>query len=231
MKKRLAIIPARGGSKGVPGKNIKALGGKPLIAWTIEAARSSGLFDSILVDTDDQKIADAAEQAGVAVPRLRPAELAKDNTPMLDVIRYVLDSNPGYDTIVLLQPTCPFRTADEITKGIEKFEQGRFDSLLSVTRVPDKYNPHWVFIEKENGLALITGEKQPISRRQDLPATFIREGSLYIFSEKTVRDYNNIYGEKIGYLECEGLRINIDTPSDFEAAEEFLKSSKSDFGS
>lgn len=225
--KILGLIPARGGSKGVVGKNIKELGGKPLIAYTIEAARQSGVFTEIFVSTDSDNIAAVSKEYGVKVPFLRPAALALDTTPMLDVIRYTVEfyqkENVQFDAICLLQPTCPFRKPSHIKDAVLLFEQGKYDSLISVQEVPQKYNPHWVFVEKQSGeLELFTKEKQPIARRQDLPNTFIREGSIYIFRQNTLDQYQNIYGNSIGYYLIKDETVNIDSMEDFTRAVELM---------
>jgi len=224
----IAIIPARIGSKGVPKKNIKNLGGKPIIYYTINAAQLSNVFDDIFISTDSQEIVDTASQYNIKVPILRPKALASDKTPMLDVIQHVIEYytsiNKIPDRITLLQPTCPFRTAQDIIDATNVFLGDELDSLISVKIVPDQYNPNWVYKTDSNGiLTLFSGDDQPIARRQDLPATYIREGSIYIFKTTTVMNYNNIYGKKIGFYEIKRDTVNIDTPQDFIKAETLLK--------
>jgi CMP-N,N'-diacetyllegionaminic acid synthase len=231
--KVLGLIPARGGSKGVPEKNIKELAGKPLIAYTIEAAMQSGVFADIFISTDDEKIAAVSKNYGIEIPLLRPAALATDTTPMLDVIRHVIDyyqkKNIQFDAICLLQPTCPFRRSSHIKEAVLLFEQNGYDSLISVQELPQKYNPHWVFIEKKPGeLELFTKEKQPISRRQDLPNAFIREGSIYIFRQKTLDLYQNIYGNNIGYFLMRDESVNVDSMEDFTRALQLMSKLQSE---
>lgn len=223
----LALIPARGGSKGVPGKNIKILAGKPLITYTIEAALATKQIDEIFVSTDDPKIASVASSLGIEVPFLRPPELGGDTVPMLSVIKHVSEyySRQGKrpETIILLQPTCPFRTSQDIVEAIQIFNEGNFDSLVSVQEVPDKYNPSWVYVEEEAGnLRLFNGDAQPISRRQDLPKAYTREGSIYIFKTDTIESFGNIYGTKIGFYLLQRKTVNIDTMEDFQQAEQLM---------
>ena len=220
----LAIIPARGGSKGVPRKNVRLLGDKPVIVYSIEAAQAAGIFIEIFVTTDDTEIAEVSGAAGIKVPFLRPMELAEDHTPMLDVIKHVLayfnNRGKSFDAVCLLQPTTPFRTVEQIKEAFAKFKSGDYDSLMSVVEVPAKYNPHWQYIQKENSgeLQLFNGAQQPITRRQELPKSYIREGSLYFFKPETIEKYDNIYGDSIGYYLIEKETVNIDTPEDFEKA-------------
>lgn len=225
----IAIIPARIGSKGVPKKNIKNLAGKPVISYTILAAQESKIFDEIFISTDSQEIVDICAKHNITVPFLRPAELALDKTPMLDVIKSVLEYyisiNKIPHTITLLQPTSPFRSAEDISEAMSIFTKGELDSLISVKKVPDHYNPHWVYTNENGNLKLFSGADQPIARRQDLPSTFIREGSIYIFKTATVKTYNNIYGKSIGYYRIDRPTVNIDTPQDFSEAENLMKNS------
>jgi CMP-N,N'-diacetyllegionaminic acid synthase len=226
--KILAIITARGGSKGVPGKNIKFLGTKQLIQYTIEAALASSLITDIIASTDSESIASVAKASGVAAPFLRPAELATDTASSIDVvihaINYLENEEKYYDAVCLLQPTCPFRPVDFIDKAITQFEKSEVDSLISVLPVPDEFNPHWIFEPGIDGnLHIVTGEREIIKRRQDLPRTFFRDGSIYITKKKVIKEQHSFYGDRIGYIESDPLfYANIDTPADFANAENKL---------
>ncbi|MFN9583044.1 MAG: cytidylyltransferase domain-containing protein, partial [Bacteroidota bacterium] len=147
--KILSIIPARSGSKGVPGKNTKLLGGKPLIAYTIESAKQSKWLTDIVVSTDSESIATLAREHGAVVPFIRPAELATDSAKSIDVVVHTLtelqNQNKLYDAVVLLQPTNPFRPAGLLDEAIERFNKTTCDALVSVVPVPHEYNPLWVF--------------------------------------------------------------------------------------
>ncbi len=177
----LGLVPARGGSKGILQKNIKILGGKPLIAYTIEAALATKNLTELIVSTDDATIAEVSEHYGAQVPFSRPAILASDTAPTIDTVIHALDfydsRNIYFDALCLLQPTCPFRTTADIDRAIVQFQLAGSDSLVSVREVPHQYNPHWVFFanEETQNLRIATGENQIISRRQDLPTAYHRD--------------------------------------------------------
>jgi CMP-N,N'-diacetyllegionaminic acid synthase len=227
--KILAIIPARGGSKGVPRKNIKVLGNQPLIAYSIESAKQSKLISHVMVSTEDAEIAEVAKKYNCAVPFMRPLELSQDNTPTIEVVQHVIKAyekqNEFFDAILILQATCPFRTENEIDESIEIFIKQNTDSLISVREVPDHYNPHWVFETYENGnLKIATGETKIIPRRQELPKAFVRDGSIYITKTSVIKEQNSLFGNSIAYrLNTNSKHINIDTTSDWEAAEKLIK--------
>ena len=225
----LAIIPARGGSKGVPGKNIKLLSGKPLIEYTTEVALQSKLLTKVVVSSDDDKIIEVAKNTGVEVPFKRPSNLSEDATPTLPVIKHALAyyKNIGeeFDAICLLQVTSPFRTVDFLDNAIQKFINEAADSLISVQKVPHEYNPHWTFeLNEEGNLKIATGEEKIISRRQDLPTTYHRDGSIYITKTSVILEKNSLYGNTIAYIESKEKNfVNIDTLRDWGKAEEIIK--------
>lgn len=228
--KILGLIPARGGSKGVPGKNIKLLGSKPLIQYSIESALESELLDAVVVSTDDENIARISVDLGAYVPWLRPIDLALDHIPTIDVIVHaLLNLNDRYDAVCLLQPTCPFRKSGLIDKAISHFINQDFDSVITVRRVPHQFNPHWVFEEDESnaGLRIATGEKDIIPRRQELPHAYYRDGSIYLSRRKTLLDNKSILGQSIGYvLNEEDNAINIDTIEDWNEAENIISQNR-----
>ncbi len=223
----LGIIPARGGSKGVLGKNKKLLGGRPLISYTIMEAKASSLSDVIL-STDDPEIMDIGRQLGLEVPFQRPDYLALDNTPSVEVVQHALDfledQGRSYEAVCLLQPTNPFRTAETISQAIEKYKEGIYDAVISVLLVPHQFNPHWVFEEGENGLKVSTGDELLIQRRQELPNAYYRDGSIYITDVPLLRR-GHFIGKRTGYVIADASRhVNIDTQEDWEKAEQLLKS-------
>lgn len=226
--KILGFIPARGGSKGVPGKNIKVLGSKPLIQYTIEAAQQSKLLSKIIVSTDSDAIADCVKTLGSPVPFIRPALLALDNTPTLPVIQHAinfyLEQGESYDAVCLLQVTNPFRRSGFIDQAIERFIETKCDAMISVLPVPVELNPHWTFESDSNGfLKIATGEKQIISRRQDLPPAYFRDGSLYITKTKVLMEQNSLYGHTLGYiLNDPTWHVNIDNLEDWKEAERMV---------
>lgn len=227
--KILGIIAARGGSKGVPGKNIKPLGGKPLIAYSIEPAVKSGVFDKIIISTDDEKIAEVARSFGADVPFIRPAELAQDATPTLPVLIHAvkwLEDNQklDFDYVVLLQPTTPFRQVFHIKEAIDLLKSSGADSVVSVSEVPGHYNPHWQFIlDTQNKMQIFTGENfsEIIKRRQDLPKTYTRNGAVYAFKKNLLfQDVPTFYGKDIrAYVMDQQYSVNIDSLEDFISAE------------
>ena len=222
--KILAIIPARGGSKGLQGKNIKVLGNKPLISYSIQQAIESNCFSEIIVSTDDEQIAIIARNFGAEVPFIRPSELAEDASSSISVVQHAVafleDRGEFFDAVCLLQPTSPFREKGFISKAISTFIKNKSDSLISVLQVPDEYNPHWVFEPNKKGLlAIATGEKEIIKRRQELPNSFFRDGSIYLTKVETIKK-GSFYGNSISYIESNpDLYVNIDTLADWDKAE------------
>lgn len=223
----LGLIPARGGSKGVPKKNIKLLGKIPLIGYTINAAKNSKLLTEIVVSTDDEEIAIAAEVSGYKPPFVRPAEIAQDTSTSFEVVQHAIaffeSQNIFFDAVCLLQPTNPFREKGLIDLAIEKFIAAKADCLVSVLPIPEEFNPHWAFEENENGLLKIaTSDEQIIPRRQDLPKAFHRDGSIYITKTSVIKN-GSLYGKSIAYLESNPqFHVNIDTMKDWEKAERLL---------
>ena len=227
--KILAIIPARGGSKGVPGKNIKLLNGKTLIAYTTEIALQSKFLTEVIVSTEDEQIIDVAKSLGIKVPFIRPEDLAQDTTPTIDVIIHALEwyenQNIFFDAVCLLQVTSPFRTVEFLDKAIEKFITSGCDSLVSVQKVPHEYNPHWTFeVNPEENLKIATGETEIIPRRQELPTAYHRDGSIYITKSKVLLEEHSLYGKSTAFIESEpDFYVNIDTLQDWEKAEEMIQ--------
>lgn len=219
MSNIVAFIPARGGSKSIPRKNIKELGGKPLIAWTIESAFDAGL-QRVIVNTDDDEIAGVAREYGAEI-MMRPQELAQDETSMLEVLKSEVPKIiPAPKTIVLLQPTSPFREVGFIRKAVDSFDRRRFDSLISVESVPEKYNPAQVIVNNKMADGRPIAER--ITQRQKFPQAFIPTGSLYLFKPSNL-ERGSIYGEKIFLLQSDPT-ININSPEDWEDAEQYVRS-------
>jgi CMP-N-acetylneuraminic acid synthetase len=227
--KTLAIIPARGGSKGVPGKNKKILHGKPLIQYSIDAALESEHIAEVLVTTDDDQIVTLAKSLGANVPFVRPKNLAEDATPTLPVIQHAVSflekEGKHFDAICLLQPTSPFRPKGFLDKALKTFQEKQTDALVSVLEVPHQYNPHWTFEANEHGiLQIATGEKNIITRRQELPKAYHRDGSIYITKTSVLMEENSLYGNSLAYIVSdEKFYVNIDTLEDWEKATELAK--------
>jgi CMP-N-acetylneuraminic acid synthetase len=219
----LALIPARGGSKGLPRKNVRPFGGRPLIAHTIDSALRSGCFDRVLVSTDDPTIADVARASGAEAPWLRPDTLATDAAPVIDTVMHALDRlehDDGYapEAVTLLQPTSPFRSVDTIRRGVDLYHTTG-DSVVSVHASPA--HPYWCKRIDAAGYlsAFIDGVEVPAAR-QDLPPAYVLNGLLYIASASTLRRSASFYGARVRPLivdDREGL--DIDTEADWALAE------------
>lgn len=222
-KSVLAIIPARGGSKGVPRKNIREVAGKPLIAWTILEAGTSRYIDRTIVSTDDREIADVARQWGCEVPFMRPAQLAQDNTPGIEPVIHALESLPDYDYVVLLQPTSPLRTCEDIDACIELCARNHAGCCVSVTE-PDK-SPYWMFtIDDHSRMQPLLENQKNISRRQDLPPVYALNGAVYVADTKTIVETKSFVTEDtLPYIMSKNNSIDVDTETDLIVAEVFLK--------
>lgn len=221
--KMLGIIPARGGSKGIPGKNIKPLGGIPLIGHTIAAARRSGCLDRLWVSTDDPAIARVAESLGVGVPWLRPAKYATDASKTEDCVVHLLGrlkKDEGYvpDAILLLQPTSPFRTAETIRRAVRLFMKSGGAPVVSVTRAPS--HPYWCFRLQASGSLVPYCPGKEASRRQDLPPAYCYDGSIYLTRAASFLKSRSFGGKPVRALVVrEDEALDIDEPEDWAAAE------------
>lgn len=223
----LGVITARGGSKGVPRKNLRPLGGRPLLAWTAAAALASQHLARTVLSTDDEEIARLGRECGLEVPFLRPAELASDTAPTLPVLRHAVAAleaaGARFDAICLLQPTTPLRTAADIDACIEMLERTGADAVVTMSPVPAEFNPHWVYFQSGGVFRLSTGEPAPIPRRQELPPAYHREGSVYVTRRDVLMEQNSLYGKSLaGYIVDPAERVNIDTPADWEHAEALI---------
>jgi N-acylneuraminate cytidylyltransferase len=230
--KVLGVITARGGSKSIPGKNLKPLGGKPLIAYTIEAARESGVFDRTILSTDDAAIADVARQLGCELPFVRPAELAADETKHLDVMVHAVGTmcDQGYvaDAVMILQPTSPLRRAEDIRASVDLLASSGADSVVSVSAVPAHYNPMRTLRLDDRGFAtlFVTGApvRTRINRRQDMPEAWTMNGAVYLFRTSVILAAEpSLYGDSTAaYVMPEPYGISIDDFADWEHAERAL---------
>ena len=226
MNKITAFIPARGGSKGMPGKNIKEFAGKPLVVHSIEYALNCTKIDEVVVSTDDDKIAKISRKAGAKVV-IRPPELSTDSATTESAIHHFVNKfNKKPDILVLLQPTSPFRPKGSLENAITHFTENGFDSLLSITPTHRFY---WRVKEDQTAFAEYDYLNRP--RRQDMKLDDIRyveNGSLYIFTRKHFDKTGNRLGGKIGYVEWpEDYSIEIDTQLDFDMVEKlFLSNSE-----
>jgi CMP-N,N'-diacetyllegionaminic acid synthase len=231
--KVLGVITARGGSKGLPGKNLRLLAGKPLIAYTIDAARDSGAFDRVILSSDSPDIAEAARALGCDVPFIRPADLARDDTPHLPVLQHAvawLEGHQQYrpDAVMILQPTSPLRRPQHIRESIALLERSGADSVVSVSEVPAHYNPMRTLRVDDRGLAslFVTGQpvRRRINRRQDMPVAWTMNGAIYLFRTPVLVDAEpSLYGERTAaYAMPHADGISIDSLDDWAEAERLL---------
>lgn len=223
----LALIPARGGSKSIPKKNIKSLAGKPLIHWTIDAAYQSKYIDRLIVSTDDEEIAAEAERRACEVPFIRPSILAQDDTGSIEVILHALDTiSDKYDFLLLLQPTSPFRTSDDIDAIIEFAIDNDVPAAVSVALA--KKHPMYLYEILEGKLKpFIPGAKNQV-RRQDMPPAYEHNGALYIASTDFLRNKQSFNSEEVYAFPRVGrINLDIDTLEDWNYAEYIL--TKGDF--
>ncbi len=221
--KVLAVIPARGGSKGLPGKNIKRLGDKPLIAWTIEAALNAKFIDKTIVSTDCQEIAQVSRAYGAEVPFIRPDELSSDTATSSDVILHAIGSMKSeFNVILLLQPTSPFRTAKDIDSASELYNSSSTSSVVSVC-LADK-SPYWYFFKNNVGMmSPVLSMEGQFSRRQELPDTYLLNGAIYIVDiKKFLSQKKFIFDDSISYVMSKESSIDIDEPLDFKLAQLIL---------
>jgi CMP-N-acetylneuraminic acid synthetase len=217
----LGVIPARGGSKRVPGKNLRPLAGKPLLAYTFEAARSSRRLTAVVVSTDSEDIARFASGHGVDPQGLRPAGLARDKSPVTGALRDALAKferrRPRVDAVVLLQPTSPFRSGRHIDEAIARFEASRADTVTAVRQVKD--HPWWVWKRAGARLYPWHTSRKMAAQRGDLPEAYVETGAVFVIRRALV-ERGAIYGKRVVPLVMDDLAsIDIDTPLDFAWAE------------
>jgi len=224
----LGLVPARGGSKGIPRKNAKPLAGKPLLAYTAECARAARSLTRTILSTEDAEIAQIGRDCGLDVPFMRPAELARDDTPTLPVVAHALETlaeaGERYDAVCLLQPTNPLRRPEDVDACVALLARRGLDAVFSMRAVPHEHNPHWVFFEDADGLLrLSTGGTEPIPRRQALPPAYCRDGSVYVTRSAVILERRSLYGDRVGgWLVDQDAHVNLDTPADWAAAERLL---------
>ncbi len=220
-KKILAIIPARGGSKGLPGKNIKPLQGKPLIGWPIKAALNSRYIDRVIVTTDDKIIAKIAQEQGADVPFLRPAEFAKDTSPSSDAIihtlNYCIEQGEDYDYFVLLEPTSPLTDSADIDSALETLVHGPGLAIVGACKTGNCHPIYCATLGADNFLKPYNREDfaKPV-RRQDVDHLYFFEGSLYISEVKKYLEAKTFYHEStLPYIVPHWKSLEIDTLLDF----------------
>lgn len=229
-KNNIAIIPARSGSKGLRDKNIKLLDGKPLMAYSIEAAKNSKIFDEIYVSTDSEYYSQIAKEWGASVPFLRNSNLATDTSSSWDVVKDVIYQykllGKTFNTITLLQPTSPLRAAEDIINGYNLFQDKNAQSVVSVCETD--HSPLWCFTLPENASMYEYGKQEMTTmQRQQLPTYYRENGALYITTTKHLLEIDNLYDEHcFAYIMPKERSIDIDDEFDFLLAEAMLKYKK-----
>ncbi len=220
-QKILAIIPARGGSKGLLGKNIYTFGGKPLIAWTIEAAKGSSYIDRLILSSDDEEIIRVAKTYGCDVPFKRDAQLALDDTASIDVVIDAINRCPGYEWVLLLQPTSPLRVAQDIDEAIRYCMEKGADACVSVSEA--EQSPYWMYSLTDSQMLKPVMPPPIPSRRQDLPKCFTLNGAIYFARIDELLQFKTfILPKTVPYLLPPERAIDIDTLEDLVAAENLL---------
>ena len=224
--KILIIIPARGGSKGIPHKNIKPLAGKPLIYYTIDVARQIVSDEDICVSTDDREIVKCVEDYDLKVPFLRPAELATDTAGTYEVLLHALafyeQQGKKYDAVLLLQNTSPFRTAKQVNEALQLFRSD-IDMVVSVKECPA--NPYYcVFEEDEDGYLHICKGDGNITRRQDAPKVYEYNGAIYVINPRSLKAMPlNKFSRRLKYVMDANTSLDLDTMADWHLAELLMK--------
>ena len=230
----LGVITARGGSKGIPGNNLKLLAGRPLFAYTVEAAKTSGAFDRLIGSTDDPAIADALRSLSCDVPFMRPVELARDETPHLPVLQHAVEwlrQHEAYepDAVMILQPTSPLRRPEDIRGSIALLERTGADSVVSVSEVPAHYNPmRTLRIDDGDGATLfVSGQpvRTRVNRRQDMPIAWTMNGAVYLFRTPLLfGGAPTLYGDRTAaYRMPSVFGLSIDDLNDWTEAEHALE--------
>jgi CMP-N,N'-diacetyllegionaminic acid synthase len=227
----VALIPARGGSQRVPGKNVRQLAGHPLIAYSIVAADESGVFDAVVVSTDSEEIAAAAERYGAEVPGLRPAEMASSTSPDIEWLRYSIDGLVGegreFELFSILRPTSPFRGAETIRRARDRLLElrDRADSIRAVRRCKEHPAKMWMLDgDLMRPVLEIPGEVPSHSRQYaDLPEVFVQDSSLEFAWTRAVTEQGSISGARVAPFFTEGVEgFSIDYPDDWRQAEEVI---------
>ncbi len=221
--KVLGLITARGGSKRLPRKNVLSAGGKPLVVWTVEAALAARSVGRVVLSTDDDEIVAVAKSAGCEVPFRRPPNLADDMTSSMDVVLHALDQLPAFDYIVLLQPTSPLRTSEDIDSAFALMLKSGAPSCVSVTEVDQ--SPYWMYrVMKKNRLQRLLPSIEGCVRRQDLPPIYALNGAIYIARIDWIKKTRSFIGdETIAYQMPRERSLDIDTHDDFMAFREMVE--------
>jgi N-acylneuraminate cytidylyltransferase len=218
----LALIPARGGSKGIPRKNIRDFCGKPLISWSIDAAKESNCVDQIVVSTDDHEIASIAEMSGAEVPFLRPSEISGDTTPGIATVLHAMEMLPKVSDVLLLQPTSPLRISSDIESIFKLRNRYQLESAVSITF--SSKHPAWMYSLNQRDQLLPFLDRDKANCRQQLPPSYYLNGALYLASrEFLLREKALISEDTVGYIMPPDRSVDIDTLLDWEWAEFLMR--------
>jgi CMP-N-acetylneuraminic acid synthetase len=222
----LGLITARGGSKGLPGKNLRLLGGKPLVAWSIEAARDSGVLGRVVMSTDDSGIAEAARRAGAEVPFMRPAALAGDRSPHIDVVLHAVDAleaeGDSFSHVLLLQPTSPFRNAEDIRRAVASAREHPGRAIVGVSEAP-VHPQHLHTVNAEGVLVPILPPREGYVRRQDLEPVWAVNGALYLNPVAQLRRTRSFVPDgSLPAVIPASRSVDIDSEDDLQHAERLL---------
>jgi CMP-N,N'-diacetyllegionaminic acid synthase len=223
----IGLIPARGGSKGVPGKNLREVHGQPLISYAIKCALKCRFIDHVVVSTDSDQIARIAKQNGAEVPFVRPANLAQDKSAMRDVLWHALLACEAYyggkvDCIILLDPTAPLRRISDVTNAYKLFEKGKCDAVISGNIA--HRNPYFNMVRQSGCyVRLVSKRKKEVFRRQDCPQVFDLNTVVWIYSRKAIAKKKRIPKNSLLYLVPKEFSIDLDTEYDFKVLESLMK--------
>ena len=219
--KMMAIIPARGGSKGLPRKNIRPLGGIPLIAWTIKAAKGCPFIDLVVVTSDDQGILDVAKEFEADVVVKRPPHLATDDATTADAVKHVFETLQYPKNFVLLQPTSPLRNEQYLTACIKFFRSSKAKSVVSVTKSTE--SPYWTFTIENQVLTRVVKTDEFFDQRQKLPTTFVLNGAIYVWETNHFLQNGDFVSSITRAFEMPAeVSIDIDSIEDFERASKYF---------
>jgi CMP-N,N'-diacetyllegionaminic acid synthase len=225
----LGIVPARGGSKSIPRKNVRSMAGKPLLEYTARAALSASSLSLVLLSTDDPQIAAIGKAAGLEAPFLRPAELSLDSTPMVQVVLHAIEwvqaHGLNFEAVCVLQPTSPLRSPATIDRCVGLLWAHDTDSVISVRPVPPEYNPHWVYFQSSAGLLVPSIDGPEICCRQELPPACHPDGSVFVTRTQVVMRDHSLRGKRtFGAISPKEEAFDLDTDEQWRELEQRLQS-------
>lgn len=226
----LAVVPARAGSKGIPGKNVRPLAGRPLLAYTADAIAASGVVDRAVLSTDSEEVAELGRELGLEVPFLRPPELAQDDSPMQPVVEHAVRALEAQgwspEIVVLLQPTAPLRRGDHVRAAVELLRDTGASSVVSVVPIPQHFSPEYAMTIVDGRLTYFLPAGKRLTRRQDAARAYSRDGTVYAVRRDVLVGEHDLYGDDPRPLILSpDESINLDSPADWAEAERRLAKS------